>query len=92
MGQKEFEVWIEGSSSSDGTSQASRLLRKDEIDSRWKGITFQQAVVRALNELKWQMLYEGSQGCGDSYYDRKTNSYWACKFYDNEIDARKSFG
>jgi hypothetical protein len=44
--------------------------------------TFQEACKNALIELKWDM----------SYYDEEDNSFWACRFFDNEKDARKSFG
>lgn len=26
------------------------------------------------------------------YYDPKTNTYWMCRLFDNEGDARKAFG
>lgn len=26
------------------------------------------------------------------YYDPHRNTYWGCKLFDNETDARKSFG
>ncbi len=58
----------------------------------WEGVSFKQACVYALNELKWQMLYTGYQGLGSCYYDNKKNTYWARQFYDNEEDARKGFG
>lgn len=29
---------------------------------------------------------------GDFYYDPKTLMYWGCRLFDNEVDARKSFG
>lgn len=28
----------------------------------------------------------------DIYYNSKTLKYWGCKLFDNELDARKSFG
>lgn len=87
-----FEVWIEGDGSQGSPSKAQRLLRQGESDSKWDAISFQQAVVMALNELKWTMLYEAPQGLGTCYYDYKTNRYWGCNFYDNEADARKPFG
>ena len=27
-----------------------------------------------------------------SYYDEEHNDYWGCKLFDNEADARRSFG
>ena len=29
---------------------------------------------------------------GDPYYNSKQNTYYGCGLYDNESDARKSFG
>lgn len=29
---------------------------------------------------------------GDAYYSVHNNTYWACKLYDNKIDASRSFG
>lgn len=26
------------------------------------------------------------------HYERRTNTFWGCKLFDNEADARKSFG
>lgn len=49
---------------------------------QFKGKTFEEACERALKEKSWDM----------SYYDRKSNTYWACRFFDNEEDARKCFG
>ena len=28
----------------------------------------------------------------NEYYDSKNNTYWGCKLFDNETDARASFG
>lgn len=88
----EFEVWIEGYATTGESATASRVLREGEMDSKWEAVDFRQACVYALNELKWQMLYTGYQGCGSCYYDAEENSYWARCFYDNEEEARKSFG
>ena len=87
-----FEVWIEGYAATGENSPARRLLKDGETVTQWEGISFQQACVKALNELNWDMLYTGAQGCGSSYYDIGNNSYWGCRFFDNEVDARKSFG
>lgn len=43
---------------------------------------FQQACQKAMEE----------KGMNDDYYDAKNNTYWACRFFDNEVDARKTFG
>ncbi|MCK5017797.1 MAG: hypothetical protein KAS32_12105 [Candidatus Peribacteraceae bacterium] len=28
----------------------------------------------------------------DSYYNTASNTYWSCQLFDNEGDARKSYG
>lgn len=47
-----------------------------------KATSFKEACIQALIDKDWDL----------SIYDENTNSYWACKFYDNEEEARKSFG
>lgn len=88
----EYEIWIGGYAVTGQSSGAERLLRIGETNSKWEGDTFKQACVKALNELNWPLLYEALQGLGSCYYDPKNNSYWGRTFYDNETDARKSFG
>ena len=87
-----FEIWIEGYSATGESEPGYRVVREGETDTLWDGVTFQQACVKALNELNWNILYEGIQGLGSSYYDMIKNSYWGRHFYDNEVDARKNFG
>lgn len=85
----QYEIWIRGYSATGESEPHRRLLRDGEVDSKWSGVTFQQACVKALNELHWPMLYEALQGIGECYYDRKENSYWGRKFFDNEKDAKR---
>ena len=92
MEMKEYEIWIEGFAATGQSATASRLLREDESDSKWEAVSFKSACVKALNELKWQILHQGYQGLGSSYYDSKENSYWGCRFFETEEEARKSFG
>jgi len=73
-----FEIWIEGYSAT-GQRDGARRLGDDEL---FEGVTFKDACKNALLRLKWNM----------SNYNEANNSYWACRFYDNEIDARKAFG
>jgi hypothetical protein len=49
---------------------------------RAKGFTFKHACVELM-----QRIDQGSK-----YYNEKHNTYWACKLFDNEADARKAFG
>jgi len=88
---KKYEIWIEGYSATGEHEGAERLLREGEQDSKWEAMDFKQACVKALNELKWPMLSEMSQGLGSCLYNKSENSYWARRFFDNEADARKSF-
>lgn len=48
----------------------------------YQGETFPEACQAAMKDKEWDM----------EYYNPANNSYWACRFYDNEPDARKSFG
>ena len=48
----------------------------------YKAETFVNACRIAIMANDWDM----------NYFDEKNISYWGCKFYDNEKDARKNFG
>lgn len=75
-----YQVWIEGYAATGESAMAGRLTRKNE-DTLWQGETFKAACENALRTLKWDM----------SYYNKERNTYWMCRFFDNEIDARRSF-
>ena len=47
-----------------------------------KGKTFKQAVENFIEENNWDK----------KLYNSEKLTYWGCKFYDNESDARKTFG
>ena len=47
-----------------------------------KGETFKQAVENFIEENDWDK----------KLYNSERLTYWGCKFYDNEADARKTFG
>lgn len=78
---QKFEVWSEGYAATGQSGNAQRLTIGNE-DTLWEGESFQKACENALRTLEWDM----------SYYDKKRNTYWACRFFENEVDARKSFG
>ena len=75
-----YEVWIEGFQITGQSAKAERLLHKNI--TLWEASTFQEACEKACIAKDWDM----------KYYDKNKNTYWACNFYDNEKDARKSFG
>lgn len=77
-----YQIWSEGYQVTGNQGTAQRLTFTKNEDTMWEGETFQKACENALKVLKWDM----------SYYDAKRNTYWACRFFDNEADARKSFG
>lgn len=77
---KQWEVWLEGYAATGESSTAQKLTSL--LHDRWQGETFQDAVRLALGVLTWDM----------KYYDEKKNAFWGCRFFDNETDARKSFG
>lgn len=92
MKTEKFQIWIQGYAATGESQSAERLLRKGQADSTWEAISFEQACVKALNELKWTMLYEEPQGLGSCHYDPQANAYWGRRFFNNETDARKPFG
>lgn len=76
-----YQVWCEGYAATCERGKAQRLTRKNE-DTLWEGETFQAACENALLTLGWDM----------SYYNKETNSYWGCGFFDNETEARRNYG
>lgn len=82
-GKNLYEVWIQGYAATGEHGEAFQLTLSTEISTKWRGDGFQKACVNALKSLEWDMK---------DYYDPIKNSYWACRFFDNEQDARKSFG
>jgi hypothetical protein len=82
-GKNEYQVWTEGYAATGQHGTAFQLNLTNESCTLWKGNTFQEACVNAMKSLEWDM---------EGYYDPNRNSYWACRFFDNEQDARKSFG
>jgi hypothetical protein len=81
-GRNLYEVWTEGYAATGEHGTAFQLTLSTELRTKWRGDTFEEACRNAMKSLEWDM----------SYYDPGRNTYWACRFYDNEKDARKSFG
>ena len=48
----------------------------------YKAKTFKDACVKALRKQKFRM----------EFYDKVSNRFWGRSLYDNETDARKTFG
>ena len=77
---KEFEVWTEGYL----CTGMEGIPAKAQMHGKFKGETFKDAVIAWKNTL----TDEYSIKCVD--IDRM--NFWGCRFFDNEVDARKSFG
>ena len=77
MKMKKFEVWTEGYAATGESGKAT-------FHGEFKGETLKDAVIKWRNTL----TDPHSVKCVD--LDRMT--FWGCRFFDNETDARKSFG
>jgi hypothetical protein len=75
-----YEVWLEGYSVNGQSEKAKRIIKRHKV--LWEGKTFQEACFEALYSLDYDMRF----------YDKDANTYWGRRFFDNEADARKSFG
>jgi hypothetical protein len=76
-----YEVWMEGFIISGQEGKAHRVV-SEQGKTLWEGETFKDAVKQAVQE-----AIKDKQ-----YYDPERNTYWGCRFFDNEAEARKSFG
>jgi len=74
---EKYQVWCEGYATNGQIQTPQRLTRRFE-ETLWDGETFNDACENALRTLKWDM----------SYYNKEQNTYWSCRFFDNEIDAK----
>lgn len=74
---KHWEVWSEGYAATGESSDAT-------LHGVWPGATFKEAVE----------AYVGTRPEEErrTYFDVERLTYWACRFFDNEADARKSYG
>ncbi len=84
-----FEIWVEGyaATGEHGTAQ---------MIGTGTGDTFDEAV---QDYMKWNPKHgikENGRGryvSDEAYKNRRSNwNIWGCNLYDNEADARKSFG
>lgn len=73
---EEFEIWSEGFAVT-GQSGEAMLM------GRAKGESFEDACADH---------FDPNDPNDSKYYDPKRNTYWGCRLFDNEADARKSFG
>lgn len=71
-----FEVWIEGYS-------VQGNIGKAQFFGEFEGETFKDAVLKYYSTLSEEDRV---------LVDLETLTFWGCRFFDNEKDARKSFG
>lgn len=91
---KEYTIWCEGYAAT-GESGTADLMATIEAES------FDQAVekmLRVREQTDWPDIRK-YYACRDQYVETeerpkliKVHSIWACRLFDNEVDARKSFG
>jgi len=86
---KEFEIWVEGYAAT-GERGCANMIGKGY------GETFDDAVRDYMAKNPNHGIEENGRnryGSDEWYENRKSNwNIWACDLYDNEADARKSFG
>lgn len=78
---KKYKVFIEGYAVTGGSANARQMIGPGD-QYEWEGETFEDACRNAV--IGCEMSMEN--------YDAKRNTYWGCRFFDNYMDARKSFG
>lgn len=74
---EEYEIWVEGHAIGGDRGKAQRIG-----NIKYGSPTFEMACRLALEKNGWEM----------KFYNKENNTYWGCRFFDNEADARKSFG
>ncbi len=80
MASQIWEIWTEGwcATGCEGIPQEAKFHGKFE------GKTFTDAIRSFRDSLDDEY--------SRSFVDMKNQSFWGCRFYDNETDARKAFG
>lgn len=86
---KEFEIWAEGYAITGNHSGANFI-------GKGMGNTFDEAVGNYMknNPNSGINLNTRSRYTSKEAYENRDSNWntWACNLYDNEVDARKSFG
>lgn len=93
---KEWEIWMEGYSATGEHAGAS-------FNGKFEGDTFDEAVENYLSKREttdWPDIRQYYRK-GEKFLPRNSegvmkivtkHSIWACQLFNNEVDARKSFG
>jgi len=87
---KEYEIWIEGYAATGESSGASYIGKAtgNNFEEACKNFRYPDNIYSYLGDKI--IINQGEPLKLDE--NRKYPSIWACRLYDNESDARKSFG
>lgn len=87
-----IEIWVEGYGATGESGTAYKMWEGEAED-------FDSAVERMLKEKESIASLDGGWPKIRKYYDKRKNRLgeeghyiWSCKLYNNETDARRSFG
>lgn len=80
-----YEVWSEGYRATGQSATAFKLINP-KGDGTWEAETFSDACILAMKSSGYS--YQDI----DKFYNPVKNSFWGCRFFDNEKDAKRSFG
>ncbi len=86
---KKFDIWMEGFAVTGQTQGASKI-------GEGLGNSFDDAVIDYMSKTPEHGIEENGRSryiSDEAYKNRRSNwNIWACSLFDNEVDARKSFG
>lgn len=81
-GLKEWEIWMEGFAAT-GQSEKAQLIGVYEAE------TFDEAVQKYI---QGEIAEHGTSTVELNRFGQGRHAIWGCELFDNETDARKSFG
>ena len=86
---KTFEIWMEGYSATGESGTAQKI-------GEGTGESFDDAVIDYMSKNSNNGIAKNGRGrySSDERYEKRRSNWniWACSLFDNEVDARKSFG
>lgn len=87
---KEFEIWTEGFSATGNQEKASFIGKAFGIDfnDACKNFKHENDIINEYTEEI--IIHKGDKLKLDEHYSEPR--IWGCRLFDNEADARKSFG
>lgn len=94
---KKYEIWVEGYMATGESGQAFLLNDgKDNKPNLIEAEDFNHAVEIYMTIVPEHDIVKNQRNrywSDEDYKNRKSNwNIWACNLFDNELDARKSFG